>query len=185
MKKLIVMMAAGAVALAASADLTSWGWSGGVISPTLASGTYVDGALTLNNDLTLAASYTGATIDIADISGILAVHDLSVAPLIPFGGTFNAVTESSDNTALGTAWLVIDSNGGGIQVGDVIGIGSSTGTIIDLDPDGPGGNPPAPQQTFLSGDITTSVTVIPEPATLGLMGVAGLGMFLARKKARC
>ncbi len=29
-----------------------------------------------------------------------------------------------------------------------------------------------------------ATTVIPEPATLGLMGVAGLGMFLARKKAR-
>ncbi len=29
-----------------------------------------------------------------------------------------------------------------------------------------------------------AVEVIPEPATLGLMGIAGLGMFLARKKAR-
>lgn len=27
-------------------------------------------------------------------------------------------------------------------------------------------------------------TVIPEPATIGLMGIAGLGMFLARRKAR-
>ena len=33
-------------------------------------------------------------------------------------------------------------------------------------------------------DAATTVTIIPEPATLGLMGVAGLGMFLARKKAR-
>ena len=30
----------------------------------------------------------------------------------------------------------------------------------------------------------TIVTVIPEPATIGLMGIAGLGMFLARKKVR-
>ena len=30
----------------------------------------------------------------------------------------------------------------------------------------------------------TNVEAIPEPATLGLMGIAGLGMFLARKKAR-
>ena len=28
------------------------------------------------------------------------------------------------------------------------------------------------------------LTVIPEPATFGLMGIAGLGLFLARKKAR-
>jgi len=34
------------------------------------------------------------------------------------------------------------------------------------------------------GAATGSVTVIPEPATFGLMGIAGLGMFLARKKAR-
>lgn len=27
-------------------------------------------------------------------------------------------------------------------------------------------------------------TVVPEPATIGLMGIAGLGMFLARRKAR-
>lgn len=30
---------------------------------------------------------------------------------------------------------------------------------------------------------TNGSTVIPEPATVGLMGIAGLGMFLARKKA--
>ena len=38
-------------------------------------------------------------------------------------------------------------------------------------------------------DVTTNIDsqgtqVIPEPATFGLMGIAGLGMFLARKKAR-
>lgn len=33
-------------------------------------------------------------------------------------------------------------------------------------------------------EINNAVTVVPEPATLGLMGVAGLGMYLARRKAR-
>ena len=32
--------------------------------------------------------------------------------------------------------------------------------------------------------VNEVVSVIPEPATLGLLGVAGLGMFLARKKVR-
>lgn len=32
--------------------------------------------------------------------------------------------------------------------------------------------------------INNGVQVIPEPATIGLMGIAGLGMFLARRKAR-
>jgi hypothetical protein len=31
----------------------------------------------------------------------------------------------------------------------------------------------------------TDIEAIPEPATLGLMGIAGLGIYLARRKARC
>lgn len=34
------------------------------------------------------------------------------------------------------------------------------------------------------GQLASGLVVIPEPATFGLMGIAGLGMFLARKKAR-
>ncbi len=36
----------------------------------------------------------------------------------------------------------------------------------------------------VSADGSVTVNVIPEPATIGLMGIAGLGLFLARKKAR-
>ena len=35
-----------------------------------------------------------------------------------------------------------------------------------------------------SASAVANLQVVPEPATLGLMGIAGLGMFLARKKAR-
>ena len=35
-----------------------------------------------------------------------------------------------------------------------------------------------------SAGAIANMQVVPEPATLGLMGVAGLGMFLARRKAR-
>jgi|SaaInl8_200m_RNA_FD_contig_51_964237_length_953_multi_3_in_0_out_0_1 hypothetical protein len=182
MKKMLVILAAGAVAVTASADITGWNWAGGVISPTLGAGTYANGALTLNNDLSLAPSFTGTTIDIADIAGILASANLDVAPLVPFGGAYNSAQVDSDASAVGPVWLVIDSNGGGIQLGDIIGLGGS-GTIVDLRPGGPG-NPTGTPQTFAGGDVTTAVTVIPEPATFGLMGVAALGMFLARKKAR-
>ena len=56
------------------------------------------------------------------------------------------------------------------------------------------GSPPPTQELYNLGENGTAFAgqdaagnvyqVIPEPATLGLMGVAGLGMFLARKKSR-
>lgn len=51
-------------------------------------------------------------------------------------------------------------------------VSTDTGTIYQTD-------------GTLGGDIGASAyQVIPEPGTIGLMGVAGLGMFLARRKAR-
>ena len=45
--------------------------------------------------------------------------------------------------------------------------------------------PPAESYDLGLGDaVSVNQQVIPEPATIGLMGIAGLGMFLARKKAR-
>lgn len=39
---------------------------------------------------------------------------------------------------------------------------------------------------LLGGDIDAQgYQIVPEPATIGLMGIAGLGMFLARRKNRC
>ena len=48
--------------------------------------------------------------------------------------------------------------------------------------------PPTPDALDIGGGATgqaaTHGQVIPEPATLGLMGIAGLGMYLARRKVR-
>ena len=45
---------------------------------------------------------------------------------------------------------------------------------------------PTPEKYIMnsSGPGEASGVVIPEPATIGLMGIAGLGMFLARRKTR-
>ena len=54
----------------------------------------------------------------------------------------------------------------------------------DKDPVGPPADTP---EVFNLGDNAIALAdqqVIPEPATFGLMGIAGLGMFLARKKTR-
>ena len=56
------------------------------------------------------------------------------------------------------------------------------GPLVDLQPDT--GLPPASTQLLNGGGIQSNIEVVPEPATLGLMGVAGLGMFLARRKSR-
>ena len=51
----------------------------------------------------------------------------------------------------------------------------------------PAGAPPLPDETYnlgQGGAVSVNLQVVPEPATLGMMAVAGLGMFLARKKAR-
>ena len=48
-------------------------------------------------------------------------------------------------------------------------------------------NPPIYSTSILAAPVTIDadgLQVIPEPATFGLMGIAGLGMFLARKKTR-
>ena len=74
---------------------------------------------------------------------------------------------------------------------DVVGEGASyfiaeVGTMSDLDSSGGGGTPPLANDYNLNPDAlgVAAGMVIPEPATFGLMGIAGLGMFLARKKAR-
>jgi hypothetical protein len=53
------------------------------------------------------------------------------------------------------------------------------------DLDQPGGDPP--DSYLIDGGVAAIANtgqVIPEPATIGLMGIAGVGMFLARRKAR-
>ncbi len=55
--------------------------------------------------------------------------------------------------------------------------------------DKPSDPPPTPELYDLGGGadlqmVDGATVVIPEPATFGLMGVAALGMFLARKQAR-
>ena len=52
-------------------------------------------------------------------------------------------------------------------------------------PDLDDANPPSGAQLEVAFDFTGSTwQAIPEPATIGLMGIAGLGMFLARRKVR-
>ncbi len=71
---------------------------------------------------------------------------------------------------------------------------SSWAMIVDVTPANVGAFDPAvgyvptlgvdTSESLIAMGTQDWVQVVPEPATIGLMGVAGLGMFLARKKAR-
>jgi hypothetical protein len=171
------------LAVTASADLTGWNWTGGVISPALTTGEISADAYTLSVDLAPLVVSNGSlsVLTPGDIlPHVIAVHDLAVAPLF-LGGTYSTSQVDSDGSAVGTVWLLIDPNGGGINPGDFIGLSTATGNIIDLDPDGPGGNPPGTPQTFVGGNISTNIPVIPEPATIGLLAFSTGGICFARR----
>ena len=184
MKKVITMVAVAAVAAVATADIVSFKYNGGVLSDAggaaYPQGAIVGGAVTMLVDLNPLVS--GGSINIVDIPAPLLTADISVGPAFA-GGRYSTLAVESDTDFSGgapMAYLVFDPNGGGIQVGDVIGLAAAGDTLNALTPPIGAGD----IQSFSPGDIQANVTVIPEPATLGLMGIAGLGMYLARRKVR-
>lgn len=176
MNKNVVILTAMTVVFTATADLTSWSWEGGIISPTLTSGTYPGAALTLANDPSLDPSYTGTYFDGPHAWTIIGVHDLFIAPSFA-GGTYTTSTITSDASAVGPVWLVIQPSGS-YGPGDFYGFGG-TGTIIDLQPNPE--NASSDPQTLSGGDIEVIIQDIPEPSTIVLMGIAGSLVALARK----
>ena len=183
MKKVLTIMAVFAVVAVASADLAYFQINGGKLfdqgDVLVPAGTITDGTVILLGDLSLDVS--GGQINIADIPVAWMVADLAVKQ--PFlGGNYGtlALTERPSAAVGQTASFVADINGGGIQVGDFISIYA----FVVEDMAAVGSPAPATPQFVTPGDLTAGVEVIPEPATFGLMGVAALGLFLARKKAR-
>lgn len=182
MKKMLTVLAVAAVVMSASADLTGFYFTGGKAYDN------TDTAFTMGADLSmqvflnvdLSAYVVENEINISDIPAAFTELAVAIGPVVA-GGKYSTGQYAGDGSIAGsTAYGVLKIGSGAIEVGDWIAI-SSGFTVNELDP---GGAPPAATQNFAAGDLTTNVQVIPEPATLGLMGVAGLGMFLARRKAR-
>lgn len=190
MKKVITMVAAVAVAAVATADLTYFQYKSASrlmdnTGAEVANSKIIGGLAVSFTDLSGLVVDNGGQLQI-DIGNITAEFTGNVGNLAAFlGGGFSADTISErPSAAIGqTAYFVFDLNGGGIAVGDFIGLG--TGAEI-LDMAAAGAPAPADPQLIDPGAVTANIQVvaIPEPATLGLMGIAGLGLFLARKKAR-
>lgn len=191
MKKLIVTLTALAVVGVAQADIYANlsagfgiggnGAAGGIVDPI--DGTTVqlvliggggDGLDYINGNQINVAGFTGNDTLLGLISTVVTG---SGSDFSDWAGTING-----DITAPNAAdtWIRVM----GVQNGDWVY--EQAISFADLDPTDP---LQLPEAIFFDnggagGTADGSVTVIPEPATIGLMGIAGLGMFLARKKAR-
>ncbi len=188
MKKVMVMLMAAAIGGVATADLTAWNISGGVATDDLGAAIEASSATAFSLSGDQVALFAGDTIQLSVVQSLTAIGGASAVGVGPvfLGGKYGT-SFSDDGSAAGTAtFLIVDrvvSSFAEIAADDYVGVASSTFTIEELWASQPDGTP-NPTQTLTLGDVQTGVQVIPEPATLGLMGVAGLGMFLARRKAR-
>ena len=185
MKKIMALVAVCAVAGSACADLAQFYWKTSTKTDGVVSGDVVNTFIgsSLYDSLQLLTS--GNEILLSDYNAfVLSAFDSQSAIIGtgPNAGKWNTtILEGSGADVIGQmAFAVVDD--GVVEIGDTIKFYSLVGSISDLQPGG-SGTTVSPTQVLDPGSFT-SVQVIPEPATIGMMGVAGLGLFLARKKNR-
>lgn len=186
MKKILAMLVVGAVVGVATADITQFNFSGGTAQD---QGTAFDGW-----SMIVAQGNASSVSDLGELTpDTLTGLGLSVAGVpgstkLPFQpvGTLSTDYITGNGSLAGSVFgILVNKTGvtgiGDIAAGDFIGL-TADFDVIDLQPGGSGtvGLP----QSFNPGVVDSNLQVIPEPATIGMMGVAGLGMFLARRKAR-
>lgn len=200
MKKTLAMLAAVAVAGTVSADLSvNWGNGAGVVDEggSAAAGPYCENAI-----IQIIWSATGITTASGNSYAVGAGAVLSGEYILTSGTTGSYGLWSG----LGGTFTDADVGGSDIHSGKIFTRIFQDGTpsagdyfydvgVMDADLEyNPGPPPVASTVTDMTNptgangsaiNITDGgTTVIPEPATIGLMGVAGLGMFLARRKVR-
>jgi fibronectin-binding autotransporter adhesin len=159
--------------------------NGGTLAPGAAPtgiGTLELGGLSLGNTATTILAITGTTPG----TGFDQVSILSGGPL-GYGGTLDLASSNIDGAAIGTSYKLFDFTGtptGNFSSltalgGDYSGI-SWSGPVGGLwtSTNGTGGN----YLTFTEG--TGTLAVVPEPATLALVGIAGLGCWIAARRRR-
>jgi len=189
MKKTLVILAAIATAGIASADISAaLSNSGGIHTVAGGYGGQFLVQLVYSAGATASTDASGYDIDVLNIAGGQAGETIlaSLTTSAGYAGTWGpgAATAYAQSTAGSLTVRVFDAADMGV---------GSTFLSFDIDVDGAlttydALTPSTIYNTdgLLGGEIQgTSHAVIPEPATLGLMGVAGLGMFLTRRKNRC
>jgi hypothetical protein len=194
MKKLLTAIAVGALVFTASADLTGFQWvtSTSVVDNngvTLTTGSaYVLSVLNASATPDVLSFVTDNKIDIAALQPFSEVGSstITVAAAGPVAGKWSssAAVQGPGSWAGSYVYAIITDSASiaDISIGDYIGVSVTGGPLNEIQPDP--GQPASANQSFNGGAVAVNVQVIPEPATFGLMGIAGLGLFLARKKAR-
>jgi len=199
MKKLIVAAIAATVAVGAHADIFASFAAGYGIEGNGSAGGIVDAVdgtelvLQLINGNGDGLDYSdGNRVVYNDVSGMFEMqgNDLLIGTLsavVTSGGSDYSDFANTISGIIQAPW-VADTyvRVSGIAQDDWVWESS----LIALDDKDMSANP-APQTTIFDNggtggiaDGSIQVTVIPEPATIGLMGIAGIGMFLARRKTR-
>lgn len=194
MKKVMAMLVAASVAGVAAADIAVDFQNNG--------GVYTDSGL-YNESYTIQLVWNASGIQNQVQAGtLLGAGDVvlqTVNTPVGFAGTFNVGTVFGTDAIVGSDVLLGYLS---VRVFDdaQVGVGEF-GALYTLDGDGTltEYDSLTPSTTYVTdplagGPMTggampvaagpNAVEVIPEPATIGLMGVAGLGLYLARRKAR-
>lgn len=198
MKKLMVVLTAAMVAVGAQAAVMNWGT--GVLQDTQ-NGTPSFYAYA-GTDVYLLYNGVGGVDPVTDVTVVGGVLQITGGTLvtsdISTGADYSAGNFLRQEAVPGLTWLgdtsatwedmnlrefsmiavtdddgTLGTDGGtyyGIYSGAVSGFSTATGDSSEANFGGP----------LDAGQIQ----IVPEPATIGLMGIAGLGMFLARRKVR-
>lgn len=117
-------------------------------------------------------------VQLASLSGANA--GVILAPASPTVYNDASVGGADINTGYLYVRIFQDSS---IDAGDLYGVGSAVlgSSLTEYDSSVPS---TIYSDSFNAAPLTLSNTVVPEPATIGLMGIAGLGMFAARRKVQ-
>ena len=180
MKKLIIAVAAVAMAIAANAAAMSW-QTYAYINDGSADSDWITGGQAYLVMVTDAASF--AVADDLSITGGSIVDQTAFAD-----GTANGVWNDTDSLVAGNVYqfaiiATTDGTGSSVPTSGTYGIDDNSGALYSVTWDGSTGGSIFPNGSYEGASMSTAVGAVPEPTSglLILLGMAGLA--LKRKRA--